>query len=194
MVTAIIASVESMLEKGRDYEGKEIDVCKEFLALGSEVISKTAFQSSYLEGNTRSSTIPYKLVYVSIFIRSGILSLKSDFLGSLLKVHHDSNKKNRISVDDDDVIDECKVFHIAGHETTSSFLFWPSLPLAIHTDWQEEARKEVLELFGRENPTSECLARMKTAKLDIDEHLLYFATSITCLLSLVICLGNNDHQ
>lgn len=84
----------------------------------------------------------------------------SDFLGSLLRVHHDSDKANRISVDD--VIDECKVFFLAGHETTSSLLSWTLLLLAIHTDWQEKARQEVLDLFGHHNPTAEGLSRLKT--------------------------------
>lgn len=50
MVPAMIASVETMLEKWRYHEGKEIEVCSEFRLLTSEVISRTAFGSSYLEG------------------------------------------------------------------------------------------------------------------------------------------------
>lgn len=84
----------------------------------------------------------------------------SDFLGALLRAHHDSDKKNRISVDN--IIDECKVFFLAGHETTTSLLSWTLLLLAIHTDWQEKARDEVVELFGQGNPTAEGLARLKT--------------------------------
>lgn len=86
----------------------------------------------------------------------------TDFLGSLLRAHHDSDKKNRISLDD--VIDECKVFFLAGHETTSSLLSWTILLLAIHTDWQEKARQEVLELYGQQNPTAEGLPRLKTVR------------------------------
>ena len=86
----------------------------------------------------------------------------TDFLGALLRAHHDSDKKNRISLDD--VIDECKVFFLAGHETTSSLLSWTILLLAIHTDWQEKARKEVLEIYGQQNPTAEGLPRLKTVR------------------------------
>lgn len=45
------ASVETMLERWRDYEGKEIDVYKEFGVLTTEVISRTAFGSSFSEGS-----------------------------------------------------------------------------------------------------------------------------------------------
>lgn len=50
MIPAMIASVEKMLEKWREYDGKEIEVYNEFKILTSEIISRTAFGSSYLEG------------------------------------------------------------------------------------------------------------------------------------------------
>ncbi|KAK8667875.1 hypothetical protein V6N13_105352 [Hibiscus sabdariffa] len=50
MTPAIIASVETMLEKWKGQEGKEIEVYQEFRLLASEIISRTAFGSSYLEG------------------------------------------------------------------------------------------------------------------------------------------------
>lgn len=81
-------------------------------------------------------------------------SLGNDFLGSLLK--------NRVS--SAELIDECKTFYFAGQETTYSLLSWTTLLLAIHTDWQEKARKEVLQFFGQENPNSEGIARLKTVR------------------------------
>lgn len=87
-------------------------------------------------------------------------SFGSDFLGLLLKAHHDDDDPDsRISVED--VIDECKSFYVAGHETTASSITWTIFLLALHTDWQHEARKEVLEFFGRQNPTPDSLARLK---------------------------------
>ncbi|KAF7123929.1 hypothetical protein RHSIM_Rhsim12G0071800 [Rhododendron simsii] len=50
MVPAMIASVETMLERWTQHEEKEIEVNKESRLLTSEVISRTAFGSSYLEG------------------------------------------------------------------------------------------------------------------------------------------------
>lgn len=46
----MISSVETMLEKWRHHQGKEIDVCPDFKLLTSDVISRTAFGSSYMEG------------------------------------------------------------------------------------------------------------------------------------------------
>ena len=50
MIPAMIASVEVMLERWKHHEGKEIEVFEEFRQLTSELISRTAFGSSYLEG------------------------------------------------------------------------------------------------------------------------------------------------
>ncbi|KAJ6858942.1 hypothetical protein NC652_041291 [Populus alba x Populus x berolinensis] len=50
MIPDMIASVEVMLKRWRNHEGKEIDAFQEFKVLTSEVISRTAFGSSYLEG------------------------------------------------------------------------------------------------------------------------------------------------
>ena len=50
MIPAMIDGVEAMLERWKSQEGKEIEVYEEFRLLTSEVISRTAFGSSYLEG------------------------------------------------------------------------------------------------------------------------------------------------
>ncbi|KAL3567239.1 hypothetical protein D5086_029890 [Populus alba] len=50
MIPAFIASVEVMLERWRQHDGKEIELFHEFKILTSEMISRTAFGSSYLEG------------------------------------------------------------------------------------------------------------------------------------------------
>lgn len=97
-------------------------------------------------------------------------SYGSDFLGSLLKVHRDADIKNRITLDN--IVDECKTFYLAGHETISSALTWTVLLLAIHTDWQEKARKEVLELFGQEKPKADCIPKLRNvSKLHKEIHL-----------------------
>jgi PHYB activation tagged suppressor 1 len=49
MIPVISAGEGAMLERWRhQYEGKEIDIFQEFKVLTSEVISRTAFGSSYL--------------------------------------------------------------------------------------------------------------------------------------------------
>ncbi|XP_020547293.1 cytochrome P450 CYP749A22-like isoform X2 [Sesamum indicum] len=202
MVSAMVESVDTMLERWRYHEGKEIEVSKEFKLLTSDVISRTAFGSSYVEGKNifdmmmklgvliAKNTFKIRLFGLKKIWRSkddiesdkieqslhdSILSLVkkredkvkagesdnfgNDFLGSLLKVHHDIDPKSRISVDD--IVDECKVFYIAGHETTSTLLSWTVFLLSIFTEWQEKARDEVVQVFGQEKPTAEGIARLK---------------------------------
>ena len=52
MIPAMVTSVEAMIERWKYHEDKEINVYEEFRLLTSEVISRTAFGSSYLEGKT----------------------------------------------------------------------------------------------------------------------------------------------
>ncbi|KAL0396892.1 UNVERIFIED_CONTAM: cytochrome [Sesamum calycinum] len=212
MVSAMVESVDIMLERWRYHEGKEIEVSKEFKLLTSDVISRTAFGSSYVEGKNifdmmmklgvliAKNTFKIRLFGLKKIWRSkddiesdkieqslhdSILSLVkkredkvkagetdnfgNDFLGSLLRVHHDIDPKSRISVDD--IVDECKVFYIAGHETTSTLLSWTVFLLSAYTEWQEKARDEVVQIFGQEKPTAEGIARLKIASMIINEAL-----------------------
>ncbi|KAK7859809.1 cytochrome p450 cyp749a22 [Quercus suber] len=86
-----------------------------------------------------------------------------DFLQPLVEAHHDPNASQKISIED--LLDECKTFYIASQETTSTLLGWTIFLLAIHTDWQEEARKEVLNLFGQQNPNPDGITKLKTARM-----------------------------
>lgn len=85
--------------------------------------------------------------------------LGSDFLASLIKANNDPDDKARISLQE--MIDESKTLYLAGQESTNGLLAWATLLLSIHTDWQEKARTEVLELFGMDTPNSDGIARLK---------------------------------
>ncbi|XP_004295658.1 PREDICTED: secologanin synthase-like [Fragaria vesca subsp. vesca] len=98
------------------------------------------------------------------------LNFGGDFLGLLLKDHHvDSNDRYRFTIDD--IIDQCKALYFAGQETTNGSLSWTVFLLALHQDWQEEARKEVLQLFGKQNPNIDGISRLKTMNMIINESL-----------------------
>nr|XP_011457333.1 PREDICTED: cytochrome P450 CYP749A22-like [Fragaria vesca subsp. vesca] len=206
------ASAERMVESWKNHEGKEIDMFEEFRLYTSEVISRTAFGGSYLEGKTIFDNLLklYSIIFrnnikiripgISKFyrnsddiesdelersIRDSILeivkkremeaitgeenSFGNDFLGLLLQAHHSSNDKQRISIDE--LIQQCRTFYFAGLETTNSLLSWIILLLAQHPDWQEDARKEVLQLFGKQTPNYDGLAKLKTMSMIIHETL-----------------------
>lgn len=73
MVPEMSASIETMLEKWKQFEGQEIDVLKEFGLLTTEVISRTAFGSSYRDGKhifemvAKLTSITVKNVYTVRF-------------------------------------------------------------------------------------------------------------------------------
>ncbi|XP_062111320.1 cytochrome P450 CYP749A22-like [Humulus lupulus] len=210
MAPAMVSSVDMMLERWKKYEGKEIELLEEFRLVTSEMISRTAFGSSYLEGEkifgmlqklfllTARNTYKLNFSYLGKFfsskddIESEMLeqeikncvmeiikkredkvtngeedSFGSDFLGVLIKAHHAAEKNHRISVND--LVDECKTFYVAGQETTNTLLAWTVFLLAVHTDWQVEARKEVLDLFGQERLNPDGISKLKTMSMILNE-------------------------
>nr|AAZ39644.1 cytochrome P450 monooxygenase [Petunia x hybrida] len=205
-VPAMVASVEELLKTWKSYEGKEIEVFKEFKLLSLEIISKSVFGSDYLTGKTMYHMLDeivlicYKIIadkfsksshelkvadhILQAFVDSlvGIMKQRedkvkagqsnnfgSDFLGSLMESHHNTDQNKRISVVE--IIEECKTFYFAGHETVRSVLSWSILLLAVHTDWQDTARKEVLEMLGQGNPNIESISRLKTVGMILNETL-----------------------
>ncbi|TYG78181.1 hypothetical protein ES288_D02G037800v1 [Gossypium darwinii] len=199
-------------------EGKEIEVYNEFRLLTSEVISRTAFGSNYLEGekifamlnkltilvsqNISKTKIPFinKLWKSAEMLESEKLekgiqdyvmemikkredkvvsgeadSFGNDFLGLLVNAYNDLDDKNRVSLED--LVGECKTIYFAGQETVNSLLAWIVLHLAIHGDWQEKARREVIDIFGNQNPHLEGIAKLKIMTMIINETLRLYGPS-----------------
>ncbi|KAK9003492.1 hypothetical protein V6N11_061051 [Hibiscus sabdariffa] len=184
--STLTASVETMLEKWKGQEGKEIEVFREFRLLTSEVISRTAFSNSYLAGEKILSM----LIKLSIIISQNIFKTRIPFISKLWKpadlleseqlakeikdrllvnAYHNLDEKNRLSLED--LVDECKTLYVTGQETVNSFLAWTILHLAVHGDWQETARREVVDIFDNQNPDSEGISKLKTMTMITNETL-----------------------
>ncbi|KAG4958592.1 hypothetical protein JHK82_035286 [Glycine max] len=69
-------------------------------------------------------------------------SYGNDLLGILL----DEIKKEGGTLNLQLVMDECKTFFFAGHETTALLLTWTAMLLASNPHWQDKVRAEVKEL------------------------------------------------
>ncbi|XP_030449666.2 cytochrome P450 CYP749A22-like [Syzygium oleosum] len=212
MAPAMVDSVHTMLVKWKNQEGKEIEVFEEFKVLTSEVISRTAFGSSYIEGGnifrmltglssfTSRNAFNIRLPGLSKLwktvdevkaeklekgVRDSIIQMikkrekkvmagevdgfGDDFLGQLVKALHDADKSKKITVDN--LVDECKTFYIAGQETGNAMMTWMLFLLAIYPEWQEEARMEVLNVFGNKEPDFDGLGKLKKISMIINETL-----------------------
>jgi cytochrome P450 len=60
-----------------------------------------------------------------------------------------------------DIVGELKLFYFAGMETTAVLLTWAMVVLSVHPEWQDRAREEVLRAFGKSQPDSEGINRLK---------------------------------
>lgn len=108
-----------------------------------------------------------------IAIRSGEAST-DDLLGLLMEsnrrhVQEHGDPQHNVSLTIEDVIEECKLFYFAGQETTSVLLTWTMIMLAMDPNWQDQAREEVLQVFGRHQVTLEGLSRLKIVTMILYE-------------------------
>ncbi|KAI5076562.1 hypothetical protein GOP47_0008627 [Adiantum capillus-veneris] len=107
----------------------------------------------------------------------------NDLLGLMLAANRGELQGNQRSftMGLDELIDECKTFFFAGHETTATLLTFMFLLLAAHQEWQECLREEVFEACGKTQlPTVESLNQLKLVGMVINETLRLYppATAI----------------
>lgn len=105
-------------------------------------------------------------------------STADDLLGLLLQSSNQNNLPENVSVINDnglsieEVIEESKQFYLAGQETTSSWLTWTIIVLAMHPDWQEKAREEILQVCGKKEPNFEATTHFRIVSSP-PNHLLH---------------------
>ncbi|ONM25549.1 cytochrome P450 709B1 [Zea mays] len=214
-------------ESGRDGHGHghvEEELSSRFEELTADVISHTAFGSSYSEGkrvflaqrklqhiafstifnvqipalkylptekNLRTRKLDRQVRAMLMDIIEARLASKdtaggygNDLLGLMLEAcapppeHHGEMAPTTLSMDE--IVDECKTFFFAGHDTTSHLLTWASFLLSTHPEWQHRLRDEVRRECGDDEvPTGDALNRLKLVNMFLLETLrLYGPVSL----------------
>ena len=93
-------------------------------------------------------------------------------LGMLLAEMEKNEKKARtksgndgeLGYDAQTMIDECKTFFFAGHDTSALLLTWALMLLATHPEWQDRARAEVARVCGDDPPSYDDLSKLTVVR------------------------------
>ncbi|TKW22551.1 hypothetical protein SEVIR_4G236100v4 [Setaria viridis] len=81
-----------------------------------------------------------------------------------------------------DMLEECKTFFFAGKQTTTNLLTWATVLLAMHPDWQERARREVLAVCGADElPSKDHLPKLKTLGMILNETLRLYPPAVATI-------------
>ncbi|XP_021845711.1 cytochrome P450 CYP72A219 [Spinacia oleracea] len=111
---------------------------------------------------------------------------KDDLLGILLEsnmkeIKENGNEKGK-GLTTKEVVDECKIFYLAGSETTSTLIVWALVLMSKHPIWQNRARDEVLQVFGKDGvPTFQGLTHLKTVTMILNETLRLYTPAYMLL-------------
>lgn len=90
---------------------------------------------------------------------NSIETSSKDLLGLMIRASK-SSPSSTITVND--IVEECKGFFFAGKQTTSNLLTWTMILMAMHPQWQVQARDEVLRECGaRDIPSKDDVTKLK---------------------------------
>ncbi|CAD6222895.1 unnamed protein product [Miscanthus lutarioriparius] len=195
----------------------EVELSSQFEELTADVISHTAFGSSYEEGkrvflaqrelqflafstffnvqipvfrylptekNRRTWKLDKQVRGMLMDIIKTRLASKdtagygNDLLGIMLEACAPEHGGDQL-LSMDEIIDECKTFFFAGHDTTSHLLTWAAFLLSTHPEWQDRLREEVRRECGDEVPTGDALNKLALVNMFLLETLrLYGPVSL----------------
>ncbi|GLT49905.1 hypothetical protein SLA2020_234290 [Shorea laevis] len=102
-----------------------------------------------------------------------------DVLGMMIASSETTQAKGEFKLKMNEIVDECKTFFFAGHETTSTLLTWTIFLLSKHQEWQEKLREEVLKECGSGIPDTDMLTKLKLVNMVLLESLRLYGPVLT---------------
>uniref|UniRef100_A0A453MB72 Cytochrome P450 n=6 Tax=Triticinae TaxID=1648030 RepID=A0A453MB72_AEGTS len=99
----------------------------------------------------------------------------NDLLGLMLEACAPEEHSHEPLLSMDEIIDECKTFFFAGHDTSSHMLSWTMFLLSTHPEWQQKLRAEVVGECGNEVPTGDVLNKLKLVNMFLLETLRLYS-------------------
>ncbi|OIW05528.1 hypothetical protein TanjilG_23314 [Lupinus angustifolius] len=164
-------------------EGKRVfELQREMLTL-----TMTLFKFAFIPGYRFLPTYTNRrMKAIDLEIRTALMSIinrrlkaikageptNNDLLGILLESNYKESEKTKgggMSLRE--VVEEVKLFYLAGQEANAELLVWTMLLLSKHHDWQAKAREEVFKVFGNEKPDYDKLGQLKIVSMILQESL-----------------------
>ncbi|KAM0000846.1 putative secologanin synthase [Helianthus debilis subsp. tardiflorus] len=147
----------------------EVDVWPFLYSFSGDVISHTAFGSSFEEGR-KIFELQREQATMMLKIDESVYIPGSRFLPT-------KNNKRMKAIEREvkatikSIIDKRVVAMNSGQDTTGNTLVWTMILLSQHIDWQTRAREEVLHIFGDRTPDFNGLNYLKTMNIILNEVL-----------------------
>lgn len=229
LIPVVAKSVVEMLDKWSTMSESgevEIEVSEWFQNLSEDVITRTAFGSSYEDGKAVFQLQAQQMmlaadVFQKVFIpgyrflptkrnmnswkldkeiKKSVTKLierrkenccgyeelaeksPKDLLGLMIQASNSSPSSSSSNITVHDIVEECKSFFFAGKQTTSNLMTWTTVLLAMHPQWQVQAREEVLRVCGaRGIPTKDDVVKLKTLSMILNESLRLYPPTIATI-------------
>ncbi|KAL6008934.1 hypothetical protein ACLOJK_022161 [Asimina triloba] len=171
---------KQVFEVERELHRMVIDSVTDVYIPGSEYLPTKWNQRLWtLEKRLRSQL--KAIIHTKLSMKNEGQSDECNDLLSMMMGISDNGKKKKMdtTLTIDEIIDECKTFFFAGHETTSNLLTWAMYYLSIDQEWQKKLREEVESVCGpTEAPDADKLTKLKLVTMFLYETLRLYSPVI----------------